>query len=108
MKPARNEIITPSTTARTARFMKNKLSEEGARPIQWNDERRPARSENLDWTGGQRFQKGTPVDFSYDPIVQDHDNAAIAFGADQTAHALTELQDRFRQGIFRESVPAAC
>src|SRR6266480_7329846 len=45
----------------------------------------------------QRLREGAAVRFGHDPIIQNHDDAAIGFGADQAADALSKFQDRFRQ-----------
>src|SRR5882762_5544007 len=42
-----------------------------------------------------------------DPVVEDGDDTGVGFGANKPAHALTELQNGFRQGNLAESVTAA-
>ena len=64
-------------------------------------------SDNFDRTLGQRRQKRAAVRLGYDPVVQNDDDPAIAFCADEAADALSKFQDRFRQRIFRERIAAA-
>src|SRR5437764_352615 len=65
------------------------------------------RSHNLHRTLRQRTHEGPSVWFRHDSIVENHDNAAITFGANKAADSLTQFQDRFRQRVFREGVATA-
>src|SRR4026207_1806985 len=45
----------------------------------------------------QGLQERAAVGFGHDAVVEDDNDAAIGFGSDQTAYALPQFQDRFRQ-----------
>src|SRR4029077_1924387 len=62
------------------------------------------RSHNLHRTLRQRTHEGPSVWFRHDSIVENHDDAAIAFSANKGADSLTQFQDCFRQRVFSEGV----
>src|SRR5882724_13722571 len=63
--------------------------------------------ENLNRTFWQRLHECAAVGFGHDAVVEDDNDAAIGLGPDQTAYALSQFQDRFRQRIFSKRVAAA-
>ena len=63
---------------------------------------------NLHRTLRQRTHEGPSVRLRHDSIVENHDNAAITFGANEAADSLTQFQDCFRQRVFSEGVATAC
>src|SRR5947207_15726662 len=65
------------------------------------------RSHNLHRTLRQRTHEGPSVWFRQDSIVENHDDAAIAFSANEAADSLTQFQDCFRQRVFSEGVATA-
>jgi len=66
-----------------------------------------ARSQNFHRTLRQRTHEGPSVWFRHDSIVENHDDAAIAFSANEAADSLTQFQDCFRQRVFSEGVATA-
>src|SRR5205807_4160779 len=67
----------------------------------------PWSSQNLHRTLRQRAHEGAAIRFRHNPIVQNNNDAVIAFGVDETADSLTQFQDCFRQRIFGEGVATA-
>jgi hypothetical protein len=67
----------------------------------------PCSSQNLHRTLRQRAHEGAAVWFRHDSIIENYDDAAIAFGANETADSLTQFQNCFRQRIFGEGVATA-
>src|SRR6266571_8886109 len=67
----------------------------------------PTSSDYLHRTFRERLHERAPVGPSHDPVVEDDDDAAIAFCSDEVANALSKFQDRFRERIFRERIAAA-
>src|ERR1043166_4800647 len=55
----------------------------------------------------KRLHEGAAVGPGHDPIIEDDDDATVAFRADQAADALTQFQHRFRQRIFGKRIATA-
>ena len=56
----------------------------------------------------QRAHEGATIRFCHDSIIKNDDDAVIAFRPNEAAHPLSQLQDRFRERIFRESIATRC
>ena len=56
---------------------------------------------------GQRLQEGAAIRLGEDARVEDHDDAAVGFGADQPAEALLELDHSLGDLVVDERVAAA-
>src|SRR6185436_11880361 len=53
------------------------------------------------------FQESFAVAFVQHAIVQNHNDPAVIFGSNQSAHTLPELQNRFGQGKLGKGIAAA-
>src|SRR6266513_4298970 len=51
-------------------------------------------------------KKSPAVRARHNPVVQDHHDTVVALGADETADALAQFQDRFLKRVFRARVAA--
>src|SRR5213595_394323 len=63
--------------------------------------------DNFHRTLWERLHKGAAVGFCHDAIVEDDNDAAVAFGSNQAAYPLSKFEDRFGQGILSERIAAA-
>ena len=63
--------------------------------------------DNLHRAFRQRLHERPAVGFSHDAVIENDNDAAVGLGPDQTAHALSQFQDRFRQRIFSKGIAAA-
>src|SRR5215211_722814 len=72
-----------------------------------NDSFQKRNSDNLHRTFRQRLHERAAVGFGYDAVIENDNHAAIGFGPDQTAYALSQFQDRFRQRLFSKRIATA-
>src|SRR5262249_48906110 len=64
-------------------------------------------SDNFHRAFGQRLHERATIGFGHDAVVEDDNDAAVGLGPDQTSHALSQPEDRFRQRIFSKRIAAA-
>src|ERR1700730_15229056 len=88
--PASN-APNPTTTTRRRDFMF------GLTPLMLTG------SNYLDPAFWQRIHEGTAIGLGHDPVIQNHDDPAVALGSDQTTHPLAQFQHGLGQRVFRES-----
>src|SRR5881392_3683906 len=62
---------------------------------------------NLHRTLRERCHESPAIRLAHNPIVENHDDAVIAFGANEAANALPQFQDCLWQRIFCESIATA-
>src|SRR5262245_53701500 len=82
---------------------------EGARLRGWKGRKGASVSvsDNFHRALGQRVEERLAVTFGQDAIIQNDDDARVGLCADESAHALAELQDRFGQRELAEGIAPA-